>query len=164
MNWSSRLTHKCVIKLTKSPTEVNSPEVYCDVRCGWQSRSFQMDSNPELGIWTPRDTPTKGAARFRIDMWFVVLKEGYDHSAVRSTGWSHEFKIIIPIKKIFEITRGEHLQEVPISTFLPKMVNLLFCIHKELRSLDYPIQETDNLEYTSRVARGAWYKLTSRKN
>jgi hypothetical protein len=72
--------------------------------------------------------------------------------------------MIIPIKKNFEITRGEHLQEVPISTFLPKRVNLLLCIHKKLQSLDYPIQETDNLEYTSRVIRGAWYMLMSRKN
>jgi hypothetical protein len=37
------------------------------------------------------------------------------------------------------------LQEVPISMFLPKRVNILFCIHTELRSLDYPIQETDRI-------------------
>jgi hypothetical protein len=52
---------------------------------------------------------------------------------------------------------------VSISTFLPKRVNLSFYIHTKFWSLDNPIQETDNLE-KSRVACGAWYTLTSRKN
>jgi hypothetical protein len=42
--------------------------------------------------------------------------------------------------------RGEHLQEVLISTFVPKRANLLFCIHIEFWSLDNPIQERDSLE------------------
>jgi hypothetical protein len=49
----------------------------------------------------------------------------------------------IPIERIFLTLEGRTPQEVPISTFFPKRVNL-FCIHTELRSLDYPIQETDN--------------------
>jgi hypothetical protein len=46
----------------------------------------------------------------------------YDHSAVRSTGWSEEFKTRLPIKRIFIflIWKGEHLQEMPRSTLLPK--------------------------------------------
>jgi hypothetical protein len=33
--------------------------------------------------------------------------------------------MIIAIKKIFKITRGEHLQEVPMSTFLTQKGELL---------------------------------------
>jgi hypothetical protein len=52
----------------------------------------------------------------------------------------------IPIKRFSQISRGEHLQEVPISTFLPKNGEPLVCIHRYFQSLDYPIREMDNLE------------------
>jgi hypothetical protein len=52
----------------------------------------------------------------------------------------------IPIKRFSEISRGEHLQEVPISTFLPKKGEPLICILRYFQSLDCPIQEKDNLE------------------
>jgi hypothetical protein len=42
--------------------------------------------------------------------------------------------MIIPVKRNFEITRGENLQEVPISTFLPKRAN----IHAAIGSLIAP--------------------------
>jgi hypothetical protein len=50
-------------------------------------------------------------------------------------------------KGIFK-SRGErtHAGSLHKHVSLPKRVNLLFCIHTELRSVDHPIQETDTLE------------------